>query len=196
MKHFLIIALAIALFGGCASPLIDAASMGMTGYDATMLADEYLPRDRIDFNTPYDCTDAVIERRMDERLLIRGYPELRPFSFGGHVYLVGEILDKQNGQRATSIAKSVQGIKSLTTHYFLIAGNSNMAHDHLLYDRLLKQFRSDKELASSPLRLTVVQSKAVIMGPASTPAIKRHAFKTARSTKGISTVIDYVVVAH
>lgn len=195
MFRFLLIALPLLLSACAAAPVVQVAGYGMTGYDAAMLADDYLPRERVNFNKPMDCTDATIERRMDERLLIKGYPELRPYSFGGHVYLVGEILDRPNGQRATEIARSVQGIKSLTTHFFPISDLSNLPNDQHLANVLAQRFEKDSALGTSPLRITVIQASAVVMGPAATPELKQRALHTAQATPGIQRVIDYVVVA-
>ncbi len=196
MIRFLLLSLIFLLCGGCATPaVVQVAGMGMTGYDAAMLADDYLPRERVAFNRPFDCNDAVIERRMDERLLIKGYPELQPFSFGGHVYLVGEVLNRSNGKRATEVAQSVQGIKSLTTHFFPLSQHNKFPDDQKLRGKLYKRFKQDRQLGKSPLRVTVVQSNAIVMGPASSKQIKLQALETARTTPGISKVIDYVVVA-
>lgn len=171
------------------------AGMGMTGYDAAMLADEHIPRGRVDFNTPYDRNDAVIERRMDERLLIKGYPGLQPYSFGGHVYLVGEVLNREDGTRAIRIAQSVSGIKSLTTHFFPASEPCDPAADQRLTATLTKRFRSDALLGKTPVRLTVVHSKAILMGPAPDARTKQIALDAARSTPGIIRTVDYIVVA-
>ncbi|WP_187170601.1 BON domain-containing protein [Salidesulfovibrio onnuriiensis] len=195
MFRFLMIALSFFLCACAAAPVVQVAGYGMTGYDAAMLADDYLPRERVEFNKPMACSDAVIERRMDERLLIKGYPELSPYSFGGHVYLVGEVLDRPNGQRATEIARSVLGIKSLTTHFFPVSDLSDVSTDRQLTTTLSQRFKKDTTLGTSPLRIAVVQRTAVVMGPAATPELKRHALNTARTTPGIQRVVDYVVVA-
>lgn len=185
----------VILLSACASPVIQVAGMGMTGYDAAHMADEYMPRNRVDFNCPQDRNDAVIERRMDERLSIQGYAELEPFSFNGHVYLVGEVLNKDNGRHATDIAKSVPGVISLTTHYLRISERTNPVHDRVLTTKLADHFRSNPTLSKSGLRVTVIQSQAFIMGPARDESEKKTALAAAGSFEEISRVVNYIVVA-
>ncbi len=190
----LLLCLCLLFICGCGSPVVQLAGMSMTGYDTANMADKYLPKERIDFNCPVNKDDAVLERRMDERLLIKGYPELQPYSFDRHVYLVGEVADKDNASHATEIACTVRGVETLTTHFFPATKKSNPSHDLQLTRQLAKLYQQSPLLKGSSIRARVIQSTALVMGYTTNPQVKTSALTIARSMHGVTSVVDYVTV--
>lgn len=186
--------IALPALGGCGTPVVQVAGMGMTGYDTATMADKYLPKERIDFNCPANREDAVLERRMDERLLIKGYPELQPYSFDRHVYLVGEVTDRDNAAHATEIACTVKGVDRLTTHFFPASEHSDPARDLSLTRELAKRYQQSATLKNAAIRARVIQSTALVMGLTPDPQVKKLALSTARSLPGVTSVVDYVTV--
>lgn len=191
--RFLVLFAFAALLTGCAAaPVVQVVGMGLTGYDIASRTD-MLDRDKIDHHARYAQHDKVIERRMRERLILKGIPSATAFSFNAHVYLVGEFPDKQKAAEAIRVAKSVQGVRVLTCRFFQYNTPPNPCNEDLT-KTVRNKFLSHSTLDSERIRVSVFSGNAVVMGIAPDDATKQAALTIAKNTDGVTEVVDYVEV--
>lgn len=185
--------LTACILTACATPALQMAGMGKTGYDVAVLIDEHAPRGRVDFDSNYGCIDETLERRVRERLRMNGYLGLTVHVYNAHGYLTGPAPDRQWADRAIRIASSVQGLKRLTCRFFPPSDNPIQNRDRT---RKLESALNDAPLLEAQrIHGGVYGDTAVVTGLVRSEEQKRAALDKARDIKGVTMVVDYVKVA-
>ncbi|RWU02741.1 BON domain-containing protein [Pseudodesulfovibrio sp. S3] len=188
-----------AILTGCAVyPVVQVAGGAMTGYDAVMLADDYLPRNSVEGGDLCIVQDRMMERRLRERLQANGLA-VAAHVIDGKAYLVGQMKSRKQADHAVQVAATVQGIKSITCKFYPASTVRNAARDaardELLIKALTERFTETKRLQGADLRVEMVRTHAVLIGRARNFHQKTAALAIASEVGGISEVTDYITVA-
>jgi osmotically-inducible protein OsmY len=187
-----------ALLSGCALyPAVQVAGGAMTGYDAMVTADKYLPRDSVEGGSLCIVRDAQMERRLRERL------ELNDIHLSAHVidakaYLVGQMKTRNQADYAIRTAATVEGVKSITCKFYPFPpareAARDAARDELLVKELSERFGKTKRLEGTDLRVEVVRSHAILIGRTKDYSQKTAALAIAEEVNGLAEVVDYISV--
>jgi osmotically-inducible protein OsmY len=196
-KVFLAILLS-ALLSGCALyPAVQVAGGAMTGYDAMVSADKYLPRNSVEGGCLDVVRDAQMERRLRERLALNDL-HLSAHVIESKAYLVGQVKSRNQADYAIRTAATVEGIKTITCKFypFPSAGQASRdaARDELLFNQLSKRFAETKRLEGTDLRIEIIRSHAVLVGRTRDYSQKTAALAIAEEVNGLTDVIDYISV--
>ncbi|WP_272700479.1 BON domain-containing protein [Desulfovibrio sp. Fe33] len=187
-----------ALLAGCALyPAVQVAGGAMTGYDAVVMADEYLPRDNVDGGSLRIVRDVQTERRLRERLELNGL-HLSAHVFNGKAYLVGQVQSRNVADYAIRTAATVDGVKTITCKFYPAApprtAARDAARDELLLKELRGRFDETKRLEGADLRVEVIRGHAVLIGSARDYHQKTAALAIASEVNGLADVVDYITV--
>lgn len=198
MKHIrlsiLIVCIAIVALSGCALyPAVQVAGGAMTGYDAVVIADDYLPRESVAGGERCADQDRMLERRMRERMRMNNLP-VSAHVIDGNAYLVGQLPSRSQADAAVETAQSVQGIKTITCKFFPASTMREANNDARLLKKLAARLGATKRLDNADLRIEVIRSNAILIGEASTYDQKTAAVAIAHEVGGIADVIDYITV--
>ena len=187
-----------ALLAGCALyPAVQVAGGAMTGYDAMVTADKYLPRNGVEGGSLCIVHDAQMERRLRERL------ELNNLHLSAHVinakaYLVGQVQSRSQADYAVRTAATVEGIQTITCKFYPATPARQAAHDaardELLVKQLSKRFDETKRLQGTDLRVEVIRSHAILIGRTKDYSQKTAALAIAEEVNGLTDVVDYISV--
>ncbi|EGB16485.1 transport-associated protein [Pseudodesulfovibrio mercurii] len=187
-----------ALLAGCALyPAVQVAGGAMTGYDAVVMADDYLPRDNVEGGALGIVHDTQLERRLRERL------ELNDLHLSAHVidsraYLIGQVRSRTQADYAIRTAATVQGIRTITCKFYPApparAAARDAARDELLTRELAERFGETKRLQGTDLRVEVVRSHAILIGRTRDYSQKTAALAIAAEINGLTEIIDYITV--
>ncbi len=194
-RHIILILGLMLMLAGCAFyPVVQVAGGAMTGYDAAILADDYLPRDSIEGGALNCNTDKMMERRMRERLAMDNLPMVSAHVINGNAYLVGQFAQRADADRAIAIASSVQGIKLINCKFYPMATPREMRSDTKLLAKVTKRLAATKRLDNADLRIEVIRANAILVGCAGNYNQKTAALAIASEVGGIREVVDYIVV--
>ena len=196
--HLAFAALAAALLAGCAIyPVVQVAGGAMTGYDAAVLADDYLPRNNVEGGSLCVVQDNQLQRRLRERLSLNGVA-LSAHVIDGNAYLVGQVHGRKQADYAVKTAATVQGIKTITCKFYPAStardSARDAARDELLIRELTDRIGQTKRLQGCDLRVLVVRTNAILIGRANDFGQKTAAVAIASEIGGISNVTDYIRV--
>lgn len=195
LRHIILALGLIFMLSGCALyPAVQVAGGAMTGYDAAILADEYLPRDSIKGGSLNSCTDKMLERRMRERLAMNQLPMVSAHVIDRNVYLVGQFRQREDADRAIAIASSVQGVRTINCKFYPMTSPREMRSDTKLLAKVAKRLAETKRLKAADLRVEVIQGNAILIGSAGNYEQKTAALAIVSEMGGIREVVDYIVV--
>jgi len=187
--------LLIAGLAGCALyPAVQVAGGAMTGYDAAVIADDYLPRNKVEGGGRCTDEDGMLERRLRERL------RMNNLATSAHViesnaYLVGEFPSRSEADNAVKTARSVQGLRTITCRFYPITTARDLSYDAELAKKITARFKATKRLEGADLRVEVVQRHVILIGETADHGQKTAAVAIASEVGGILDVIDYISVA-
>lgn len=124
------------------------------------------------------------------------YLDFDAYSYEGHVYILGEYESRFQANRAVEIAKSVEGVKTVTT-YFIPKRNEdscgltdNMDIEAKLRQKLVK----DDSIWSTNIDSEVIQCTIILLGIVGTEHEKELALNHAMSIPGVREVKSYIKV--
>jgi len=194
LLHIIFALLATLALAGCAIyPAVQVAGGAMTGYDAVVIADDYIPRDHIEGGTRNMDTDKMLERRLRERLKINNMA-VSAHVIDANAYLVGQFPDRALADSAVSTAQSVQGLKTITCKFFPATNAREAGNDALLTKELAMRLGETKRLEHADLRVEVIRGNAILIGETSNYDQKTAAVAIASEVGGITEVVDYIIV--
>jgi osmotically-inducible protein OsmY len=187
-----------ALLAGCALyPAVQVAGGAMTGYDAARLADEYMPRDKVEGGSVDVIPDSQMQRRLRERLALNDI-HLSAHVIDAKAYLIGQVSDRNQADYAVRTAATVEGLKSITCKFYPQArpddAARDAANDALLLREVTGRFGKTRRLHGADLRVEVVSAHAILVGRARDYGQKTAALAIAAETSGVADVVDYITV--
>jgi len=184
-----------SLFAGCAVyPAVQVASGAMTGYDAVVLADGYIPKNSVPGGQLVCDSDRMLERRLRERLVMGGVPQVSAHVIGGHAYIVGQLDSRVQADRAVSTARSVEGLKLVTCKFFPPSTPAEARNDAALLYTVTRKLADTKRLESADLRVEVIGGTAILIGATGDHSQKTAALALAGEVWGVRDVVDYIAV--
>lgn len=124
------------------------------------------------------------------------YMDFDAYSYEGHVYLIGEYESHTQVDRAVAIAKSTEGVRTVTT-YFL----PKRAEDHCgttdnveISATLRHKLISDEDIWSTNIDIEMIQCNVVLLGIVGTSQQKAAAIAHAKETPGVRNVKSFITV--
>lgn len=183
------------LLAGCAAyPAVQIAGAAMTGYDAVSLADEHLPRTSVEGGKNVTHNDAMLERRLRERLKINRQDTVTAHVINSRAYLVGRMPNRATADRVVDIASTVQGLTGINCKFFPAPDKRRAKADARTLTTLRARLENMQHFDSIDLHVDVISGNAVLVGRAWTFDQKSDALNTASRTRGVLDVVDYIVV--
>jgi len=193
--HIICVAvLGLALAGCAVYPAVQVAGGAMTGYDAVMIADDFIPRDSVEGGGQCRDADVMLERRLRERLKLQNINTVSAHVFDRNAYLVGQFPERAQADAAVNVATSVQGLKVINCKFYPLTSPRQAQNDTLLLGKLTKRFGETRRLDDIDLRVEVIRSNAILIGEAGTYDQKTAAVAIASEVGGVEDVVDYIVV--
>lgn len=194
-RHILFALTLVALLSGCAAyPVVQVAGGAMTGYDAVVLADEILPRDSIQGGSLCADQDRMLQRRLRERLGLRGMHTVSAHVIDGNAYLVGQMNDRKRADAAVRTAQTVAGLRTITVKFFPSSTEDQNRDDLRLLKELSLRLAQTDRLKRADLRVEVIRGNAILIGRADDYAQKTEAVAIASEVGGVQEVVDYITV--
>lgn len=123
------------------------------------------------------------------------YLDVEPASYLGHVYLVGEYDNPAQKKRFISLARGVEGVKSVTT-YLLPAGQStcDTVDRVTMLTKVNKRLVEDEEIWSTNVDVEAVHCDIVLLGLVGSQAEIHKSIAHARKVEGVKNVRSYLKV--
>lgn len=195
LRHILLLSGLLLMLAGCAVyPAVQVAGGAMTGYDAAILADEYLPRDSVKGGELACSNDTMLQRRMRERMSMNGLHTVSSHVIGSNAILVGQFIDRSEADRAIAVASSVQGIKLIRCKFYPLASPREMQDDSKLLADVVRRLAENRRLRDADLRVEVVRGNAILIGSAADAYQKTAAVAITSEVAGVRDVVDYIVI--
>ncbi len=124
------------------------------------------------------------------------YMDFDAACYEGHVYITGEYESHSQVDRAVTIAKSVEGVRQVTTYLL-----PKRAEDHCgttdnidIRTRLWHKLTSDKNIWSTNINVETVQCNVILLGIVGSHKEKNAAEAHAASVPGVRSVKSYLKV--
>lgn len=114
--------------------------------------------------------------------------------YNGRVYLVGEYENEKHKDRAVKIAKSVVGVKSVTTYMLpkkkedACGTSDNLAIIAKVKAKLIK----DKEIWSTNIKVKSVQCNVVLLGIVGSGTESRKIIQHVKSVEGVRSIKSFL----
>lgn len=117
-------------------------------------------------------------------------------SYEGRVYIMGEYESQAQISRAISLAKKVDGVRSVTTYLLPKRANDTCGTtDNLeLYGRVKQKLVEDKDIWSTNVDVYTVQCNIVLTGIVGSAAERNRAIAHAKGVPGARSVKSYLRV--
>ena len=118
--------------------------------------------------------------------------DVNVYSFLGHVYLIGDV-DAGYRAFAEKTARSVPGVKQVTTHWFPV-GSANRATDSQIEAAIDTNLLFAKDVASTQVNVDVWGGHVVLLGLMASQADIDRAMSEVRGVSGVKSVTSYLRV--
>ncbi|ACS80163.1 BON domain-containing protein [Maridesulfovibrio salexigens] len=123
---------------------------------------------------------------------------IEPYTFIGHVYLVGEYENYAQRSKAIAIAKNVEGVTGTTT--YLLPKKEDPTCDTTENLSILAAVKSaligDGDIWSTNIEVKVVQCQVVLLGLVKTQAEINKSIAHAKAVEGVRKVKSYLRVSN
>jgi hyperosmotically inducible protein len=137
--------------------------------------------------------DVVLRSKVGDALKAQGFTGVNALtihSYFGKVFLTGELPEKQHSQ-AVQAARNVQGVQSVTPHWFTSLKVDTEA-DTAIRLRLEKNLIVTDGVTSSRIDYVVNSGRVVLLGVVGSDAERATAISAARRTLGVRSVTSYL----
>ena len=137
--------------------------------------------------------DAMLRSSVGDALHSHGFTgvnELSVHVYFGKVFLAGELPENQRA-RAVQTARSVQGVQSVTPHWFTSL-RTDSESDAPIKLRLEKNLIGAEGVTSSRIDYVVNRGRVVLLGVVGSETERAAAVKAARNTQGVRSVTSYL----
>lgn len=123
--------------------------------------------------------------------------DISTFCYDGHVYLIGEYESKEQKNRSLQIARSVEGVKSVSAYLSLKSSNNSCStFDNLAISAKVKmRLIGDKDIRSTNVHIKTVNCTAVLLGIVGSEQELQQVVAHALSVTGINGVKTYLKTA-
>ena len=123
--------------------------------------------------------------------------DISTYCYNGNVYLVGEYKTLAQKNLAVTLAKGVEGVKSVTDHFLpKKKDNSCGTEDNIeLIANIKGKLIGDKNIWSTNIEVKALQCNIVLLGLVGYPSEITDAIAHAKSVKGVRKVTSYLKVS-
>ncbi len=187
LRLFTLISIALALPGCLASAVVGgAAAVGNSVQDERSIGRQF--------------DDTVIASKIDALLIAERDMPSRWVSvevINGHAALIGHLPSRAHIDRAMYITKQVKGVIDIKNQ--LLVGTpdiSSMMSDTWITTRIKRQFWNDKLVSGYKIHVETVNGKVYLQGIVNKLVERQRAKEIARSTPGVTAVIDMMRTGH
>lgn len=196
MLRLLIPLVVLAVFtSGCAVyPAVQVAGGASTGYSAAQWADDLLPRDSIPGGEFRGDEDRMLQRRLRERLVMKGYKGVSAHVVAFNAYIVGRVPSRECARAIIETGKSVEGLRSVTGKFYPLCTPLQSREDMELLESVSSMFASSDRLKDVKLRVEVIQGTVILIGITGNPEEKSAAANMPYEIAGVKKVVDYIVL--
>ncbi|HUH67392.1 MAG TPA: BON domain-containing protein [Syntrophales bacterium] len=124
--------------------------------------------------------------------------DISPYCYNGNVYLVGEYDKEPQKERAISIAKGVEGVRSVHTYILQKkkGDKCGTANNVEIRGKVDAKLVADKDIWSTNIDVKVVQCNVVLLGIVKSGKEISRAIAHARSVEGVRSVKSYLKSTH
>jgi len=145
------------------------------------------------------ANDEKIAFKIKEQFLkddLISYMDIDADSYMGQVYIVGEYESRSQVDQAVKIARSIEGVRTVTTYMLpKIAEDHCGTTDNLeIYTRVTHKLVSDSNIWSTNIDVKTVQCNVVLLGIVGTSQEVAAAITHAKSVPGVRKVRSYLKV--
>jgi len=188
-------ALLVGALSGCALyPAVQVAGGAMTGYDAVVLADDYIPRQSVEGGSLCAIQDRTLERRLRERLVQNGLGDISAHVIDSNAYLLGCMATRSRADKAVKTAVTVTGLHTVTVKFYPLPSEDQRLDDQALTQTLTERLAETARLKRADLRVQVIEGNAILVGRTEDYSQKSAALAIAHEIGGIRDVVDYIRV--
>jgi len=187
VRLFTLISMALALPGCLASAVVGgAAAVGNSVQDERSIGRQF--------------DDTVIASKIDARLMAERDMPSRWVSvevINGHVALIGHLPSSGHIDRAIYITKQIKGVIDVQNK--LLVGKpkiGTMMSDTWITTRIKRQLWNDKLVSGYKIHVETVNGKVYLQGIVNKLVERQRAKEIARTTPGVTAVIDMMRTGH
>jgi hyperosmotically inducible periplasmic protein len=146
-------------------------------------------------------SDEGIEAKIEDAFLNDEVANLRsisPFCFNGCVYLVGEYATKQDKEKAITVARDVEGVKSVEAYLLPKANDDHCTriNNLALVARVKTKLIGDNDTSVIRIRVKSVQCRVVLLGIAGSQKEIDEAISDVKATEGVREVVSFLKSSH
>jgi hyperosmotically inducible protein len=138
--------------------------------------------------------DIFLRSKVGDALKAQGFTEVNELTvhtYFGRVFLTGEVPEDQRA-KAVQTAQGVEGVRSVTPHWFTSLKVRKTETDTALKLRLEKNLVSADGVTSSRIDYVVNSGRVVLLGVTESDAESDAAVSAARGTAGARSVTSYL----
>lgn len=123
---------------------------------------------------------------------------IEPYTFVGHVYLVGDYETDIQKQKAISIARGVEGVTGLTTYLLPEKDDPDCGttDNVTILSKVKAALIGDGDIWSTNIEVKVVQCRVVLLGLVGSDAQIDKSIAHAKAVEGVRSVKSYLRVAN
>lgn len=132
-----------------------------------------------------DIKGKLVDRDGKKGLKISAY------CFVGHVFLVGAIDDKVFRAFAINTAKSIKGVKRVTSHF--VKETDTTSDDLEIAASVRAALIAEGDLSATQIETNTMNGEVVMVGMVRSKADEKLAIKTAKGVKGVRKVTSYLI---
>lgn len=153
----------------------------------------FIANDQRDLST--QSSDKQIESKIKSELMQEspsGALNINVYSFLGRVYLVGDV-DAKYREFAEKTARSVEGVKEVTTHWFPV-GTSSRVTDTRIETAIDTNLLFASGVPSTQVHVDVWGGNVVLLGLMASQEDINRAMREVRGVAGVKSVTSYLSV--
>ena len=137
-------------------------------------------------------TMAIRKKILDDNQV--KFLDISTYVYNGHVYLVGEYEDSSQKTQAIKLAKEVENVKSVKSHFLpkrkgdLCGTTDNIELSTRVKAKLIK----DKDISSTNIEVKSLQCHIILLGLVGSKNQIRKAVAHAKKVDGVRSVVSYL----
>ncbi|QJB57313.1 BON domain-containing protein [Pseudodesulfovibrio sp. zrk46] len=117
--------------------------------------------------------------------------QIHSYCFVGHVFLVGAINDKSFRNFAVKTAKSIEGVKKVTTHF--VKESDTTQDDLKVAAKVRAALIAEGDLSATQIETETLNGEVVMVGMVRSKADAKLAVKIAKGVEGVRKVTSYLI---
>ncbi len=117
--------------------------------------------------------------------------KIHAYCFVGKVYLIGAINDTAFRSFAVNTAKSIDGVRSVKTHF--VKETDTLSDDVQIATKVRANLIADTDLSATQIETEVMNGEVVMVGMVRSKTDAKLAIKIAKGTSGVKKVTSFLI---